>query len=236
MATLGSAVQKINAIAPSVQQMQVRRAQAKTNAHAFRQNVARYRLDGGWLPSGKYLAVLTVTLPDQHTFRFTSECDPHDVARLTMAIRPEVGSFLGDVWKGVKKVTKKVATSGVFKVATSALALAAPALGPLAPAALAAAGALKATRALVAARAHSAKGNKDAAAKLVAYANKASKVSAAINVKASERGLPTSMKSAASSVSKGKKKPAKVVPIDDAVRDHAQQASAKVYTMLLRPA
>jgi hypothetical protein len=237
----------------TVQTMQARRAEARENADAFRANVARYRIDGRWLESGKYQAILTVSLPDSHVFRFTSEVDPHDIARLTMAMRPEVGNFLGDIWKGVKKITKKVATSKVFKAAATALAAAAPALGPLAPAAMGAATAMKMTTALVAARSHAAAGNTDAASQLVDYANKAAKLGAAINVKAAARGLPTSLKAAAGSLKlspagKAKKplakpaaKPAakptgKVIPLEAAMRDHAQQASARIYTMMLRPA
>lgn len=236
-----------------VQTMQARRSEARVNAEAFRQNIARYRLDGHWLPNGKYQAVLTVTLPDSHSFRFTSEVDPHDIARLTMAIRPEVGGFLGDIWKGVKKVTKKIATSKVFKAASTALAAAAPALGPLAPAAMAASTGMKMTTALVAARSHAAAGNTDAASQLVSYANKAAKLGASITTKAAAKGLPTSLTTAASSIKLAPKKPGakpvakkpaakklaapiSTVPLQAAMRDHAQQASAKIYTMMLRPA
>jgi hypothetical protein len=235
--------------------MQARRSEARENAEAFRANVARYRLDGHWMPDGKYQAVLTVTLPDSHSFTFTADADPHDIARLTTAIHPEIGGFLGDIWKGIKKVTKKVATSKVFKAAGTALAAAAPALGPLAPAAMAAAAGMKVTTALVAARSHAAAGNMDAASTLVDYASKAAQVGAAISTKAAARGLPSSLKAAAGSIKlapkkgaakpvKGKapatkakpKAPAKSVPLAAAVLDHSQQASAKIYTMMLRPA
>ena len=112
-----------------------------------------------------------------------------------------MGSFLGGLWKGIKKVAKKVATSKVFKTATTALAAAAPALGPFAPAALAASTAMKASTYLLAARQHAAKGDPVSKAK----AKKLVQAAAVI----------------------AKKQP---------TMDVAQKQSAKLYTMLLRPA
>lgn len=228
--------------------MQQRRTEAKRNADALKQ-MCRYRLDYRWQPDGRLTAILTVTLMDGHVMRFTSSADPRAVATQIMGMRPEVGSFLGKVWKGVKKVTKKVATSGVFKIASTALAAAAPVLGPIAPAALAASAGMKATTALLAARTHAANGNKDAAAKLVAYATKAADVGDKIQLKAAAKvvapklGAALAKKKAAPTKGAPRalpastaKKPAASVPLNAAVRDHAQQASARLYTMMLRPA
>lgn len=81
------------------------------------------------------------------------------------------GGFLNDLWGGVESVAKDVAQSGVLKVAGDALSLLGPVLPPPANAAAMTAGAaLKGVRALTAAKAHLANGNRDAAAKLVKHA------------------------------------------------------------------
>lgn len=229
--------------------MRARREEAQRNAAALRQMV-RYRLDYRWNRDGKLTAILTVALADGHLMRFTSSADPREVAG-AMGLHPEVGfGFLKKAWKGIKKITKKVATSGVFKVASTALAAAAPLLGPIAPAALAASAGMKATTALLAARQHSAAGNKDAAAKLVQYASTASNLGDKIQLKAAVKTVAPKLKAAAKKpgaklnrpklLPKGVSfaKPAKpaTVPLGAAVRDHAQAASGKLYTMLLKPA
>jgi hypothetical protein len=152
-------------------------------------------------------------------FRFTSQADPKEIAAALVAARPQVGGFLGSIWKGIKKVAKGVATSGVFKAAGKALAFIAPALGPLAPVAMAAGAAVKGTTALLAARSHAAKGNKAAADQLVKYASKATGVAAKLAPpKAAARA----------------KSPATAAA--QAHLDQAQQSSAKIYSLLLKPA
>jgi hypothetical protein len=158
-----------------------RASELAAHRHAIRSEVFRHRIDWNWLDDGSIEAVLSLTLPDGHAFRFRASADPKEIAEALNALHPEVGGFMGNLWKGVKKVAKTVATSKVFKVAASALAIVAPALGPLAPVAFAAGAGMKASGALVAARAYAAKGgsgNKAKAAKLVEYATNASKVAA----------------------------------------------------------
>lgn len=190
------------------------------NVADVRRHLFRQRLDYHWLPDHRIEAVLTVTLPDGHSFRFTAQADPHEIASVLAAMHPEVGGFsLGKLWKGVKKVAKSVATSKVFKVAGSALAMAAPALGPLAPAALAASAGMKASTALLAAKVHADKGNKAGADKLIKYAAGAAKVADKANAK-----VPS------------KKPKAKQVPASAKVLDAANATSQKVYSLLLKPA
>jgi hypothetical protein len=146
--------------------------QQRAAAHAlFKSQVMRCRLDHRWLKNGRIQAILTVTLPNGHMVRHTAECDPHDILAAVRASNPAfVGFSLGGLWKGIKKVAKGVATSKVFKAAGTAMMAAAPFLGPLAPIALTAAAGMKASTALLAAKAHAAAGNTAAAQTLVSYA------------------------------------------------------------------
>jgi hypothetical protein len=196
-----------------------RRNEARASVAQIGADVFRHRIDWHWLRDGRIEAVLTVSLPDGHQFRFTAQADPKEIAAAIVAQHPEVGGFLGNLWKGVKKVAKSVATSKVFKLAGTALAAVAPALGPLAPLALGAGAGMKAATALVAARSHAAKGNKAAAEKLVTYAKNASKVAAT-------QAPPKAAKKA--------KSPPKAAA--QAHLDTAQSTSAKLYTLLLKPA
>lgn len=189
--------------------MGARRRAARKSVGEFRQNVMRCRTDGHWLPSGEYECVLTITLPDNHAFRFSATCDPKHLMQLIAALNPGVGFSLKALWKGVKKVAKNVATSKVFKMASTALASIAPALGPLGAPALAAAAAMKGTTALLAARTHAAKGDPVSQAKaaaLVKFADKAAR--AASNEPA----------------------------VQAAARNTAQAHSAKLFRMTLSPA
>ncbi len=200
-----------------------RSRERQRNVQAVKRAVFRHRIDYHWLPDERIEAVLTITLPNGHTFRFTAQADPHEIAAGLAAMHPEVGGFsLGKLWKGIKKTAKAVATSGVFKTAASALAMAAPALGPLAPMALGASAAMKASTALLAAKTHAAKGTpqgKAAAAKLVEYAGAAAKVvdRTALRMPAPKAG-------------------ARALPPSAAIVDTANVSSQKVYAMLMRPA
>lgn len=152
-------------------------ARAARNVDAYRRTLWRNRLDYRWLPDGRIEAILTVTLPHGAAFRFSETCHPEEIATWIRENRPEVAGFLGKLWKGVKKVAKKVATSKVFSIATKALAFAAPILGPLAPAALAASVGLKATTMLIGAQRLKAVGNAAGALKLVKAAGALSSAS-----------------------------------------------------------
>lgn len=196
----------------------MRNNEVGADAHAIRTEVFRHRIDWHWLQNGSIEAVLTVSLPDGHEFRFRAQCDPREIAAALQAAHPEVGGFLGKMWKGIKKVAKTVATSKVFKLASTALAMAAPALGPLAPALLAAGASMKAATALVAARSHAAKGNTEAANELINYATKASKAAAIISP---PKGSALAARPAAA-----------------AHRTHlnaSRSAANRTYSMLLRP-
>jgi hypothetical protein len=197
----------------------VRRNEVGAAAHAVRSELFRHRIDWHWLNNGMIEAVLTVTLPDGHEFRFRAQADPHEIAEALAAQHPQIGGFLGKMWKGIKKVAKTVATSKVFKMAAGAMALIAPALGPLAPMALGAGAALKATTALIAARSHQAKGNTAAAAQLVEYAAKASKVAAVASPPKSSRKAANPSAAA-----------------HQTHMDASRAASGKLFQLLLKPA
>jgi hypothetical protein len=194
--------------------------QQRAHSHAIRSQLFRHRVDWHWLDTGEIEAVLTVTLPDAHVFRFRASADPKQLAVALNELHPQIGGFsLGKMWKGIKKVAKKVATSKVFALATKALALIAPALGPLAPIALAAGASMKAASALTAARVLTAKGDHKGAAQLVDYAAKASSAAAS---------------SAAPSTTKSAINPAAAAQI--AHLSHANGASNKLYRLMLAPA
>jgi hypothetical protein len=106
-------------------------------------------------PDGTVMATLTLTLPNGSKQQYTAKVDTDEIRRVEGAIIGaelslagygdivgcEVGFNFGKlikgVTKGVGKLAKGIATSKVFKLAASGLALAAPILGPFAPAALA---------------------------------------------------------------------------------------------------
>ena len=158
----------------------------RADVEKFKTQIMRCRLDHRWLDDGQVQAILTITLANGHMMRFTAECDPNDLLAVIRASNPDfVGFSLGKLWKGVKKAAKSVANSKVFKMAGTALAVVAPALGPLAPAALAAAGGMKAATALLAAKSHKAAGNAGAATKLVSYAANIARTPTVFNASAS---------------------------------------------------
>ena len=166
----------------------------------FKSEVMRARCDYRWLPSGELEAILTLTLPAGNEMRFTAQCDPRPILAYVMANQQgEISGFsLKKLWKGVKKVAKGVVTSKVFKVASTALAFAAPVLGPLAPVALAGSAAMKASRALISAKALVTAGRKSDAAKLVNYAAGIAKTTTVLSASASmankATGAPSSSK------------------------------------------
>lgn len=130
--------------------------------------LSKQRIDYVSLPNGGQRARMTITLPPQpgfpagRTFTFVEDVTASDVKQYgaeiagleigcAMALGPvsgvEVGSFFGDIAKGlggavkaVGKVAKKVVTSKVMQTAAKGLAMIAPALGPMAPAAIAVSG------------------------------------------------------------------------------------------------
>jgi hypothetical protein len=130
--------------------------------------LSKQRLDYESLPGGGQRARMTITLPPMpgypkgRSFTFVEDVTPQDVKQYgadiagleigcAMALGPvsgvEVGSFFGDIAKGlggavkgIAKVAKKVVTSKVMQTAAKGLAMVAPALGPMAPAAIAVSG------------------------------------------------------------------------------------------------
>lgn len=127
--------------------------------------LSKQRLDYTSLPGGGQRARMTITLaPSPHfpkgkTYTFVEDITPSDVRKYATQIAGveigcamdeapsisgvEVGNIFGDIAKGlgkgvkaIGKVAKKVVTSKVMQTAAKGLALAAPALGPFAPAAL----------------------------------------------------------------------------------------------------
>ncbi len=146
-----------------------------TNALAaqYRRQISRQRIDYAWQKDGRIRAILTLTLAGGQTFRVTAHGDPYEIARIITANNPEVGGFLGDMWKGIKKVAKKVATGKVFKAVSSVLSKVGPSLPPpIGPAALAAGTAMSISTKLLAAKQYSDRGDTKSAAKLVLAAKK----------------------------------------------------------------
>lgn len=146
-----------------------------TNALAsqYRRQISRQRIDYAWQKDGRIKAILTLTLAGGQTYRITAHGDPYEIAKVMQANNPEVGSLLGKVWGGIKKVAKKVATSKVFKAASSVLTKVGAALPPpVGPAALAAGTAMSIGTKLLAAKTYSDRGDTKSAAKLVLAAKK----------------------------------------------------------------
>jgi hypothetical protein len=123
--------------------------------------LSKQRLDYTSLPGGGQRVRMTITLHGK-SYTFVEDVTPQDVQQYAKEIAGieigcammdsqisgvEVGNLLKDIGKaiggGVKavaKVAKKVVTSKVMQTAAKGLAMVAPALGPLAPAALAVSG------------------------------------------------------------------------------------------------
>lgn len=133
-------------------------------------------------PDGSLTAVLTVTFANGEQKRFETLVTREEaesvqgeyVGAEIALIGPngEVG-FFGFIKKAVKsvgKVVKAVAASKIMKIAATGLAVAAPILGPLAPAALAASAGLGIAGKLASAGAAAASGAKEMAKQLTAQA------------------------------------------------------------------
>lgn len=153
-------------------------------AQAFNEKISRQRIDYFELPGGKGIrAVLTVTLPGGKEYQYTEDVTAAEAAGqlavegdfddfAVAGIFGDIGKALGKVAKGAVKAVKSIASSKVFKTAAKGLAVVAPALGPLAPAALTASAAMMTTSHLVGARHAASRGNKKAAAAATAAAVK----------------------------------------------------------------
>lgn len=132
-----------------------------TDLQKFNQ-LSKQRLDYTSLPGGGQRVRMTVTLPNGKSYAFVEDVTPEDLHQYAtdiagveigcaMVMSPISGVEVGNIFKsigkaiggGVKaiaKVAKKVVTSKVMQTAAKGLAMVAPALGPLAPAALAVSG------------------------------------------------------------------------------------------------
>ena len=98
---------------------------------------------------GSLTAVLTVTFANGHSERYETLVTPDELdtvhgeyvgGEIALGGGTEVGAFgfLKKAFKSIGKVAKAVASSKVFKLAATGLAIASPILGPLGPVALAA--------------------------------------------------------------------------------------------------
>lgn len=131
----------------------------------------RQRIDYVPLPGGAVKAILTVTLPGGAVKRFEAVTTAHEAQSVEgvivageLELAAHVGAFRPfKAFRKVGKLAAKVASSKVFKLAASGLALAAPALGPLAPALLAAAGGMAVASKLASAGVAAAKGARSVA-------------------------------------------------------------------------
>lgn len=137
----------------------------------------RQRIDYIDMPGGGVKAVLTISLPGGVVKRFETLVTPEDA----LAVQGQIagvsaypldagcgcGVRPGDVgwnpFKAIAKAAKAVASSKVFALAATGLALAAPLLGPIAPAALGAAAAMGIAGKLAKAGHAAAQGAKDVA-------------------------------------------------------------------------
>jgi hypothetical protein len=121
-------------------------------------SLSKQRLDYESLPNGGQRARMTITLANGKSLTFVEDVTASDVKQYAAeiagveigcacAMAPisgvEVGNIFSDIAKGlgkgvkaIGKVAKKVVTSKVMQTAAKGLAMAAPALGPFAPAAL----------------------------------------------------------------------------------------------------
>lgn len=126
------------------------------------EDLSKQRLDFSTGPNGETIATLSVTLPNGQVYRFSETTDAAEIDNLGAALasaevtqskiegvgmsEAEIAGLFSSIGKAFKKVTnvaRKVATSKVFKAAGRGLMLAAPALGPLGPAALAIGGGME---------------------------------------------------------------------------------------------
>ncbi len=121
-------------------------------------DISRQRIDYHVGPDGEQVAILSLTLQDGSEHRFSASVNQEEIDELAATYAAEEQkqmrieghhteeeiagwlSFVGDAVKAVGNIAKKVVTSKVFKAAAKGVALVAPVLGPLAPAALALSG------------------------------------------------------------------------------------------------
>lgn len=186
--------------------------------------LSQQALDFVDLPGGGQRAVLTVTLPGGKQYTYTEDVHPDEAAKVEglydevgALLDAQVGSIFGDIAKGLKKVAKgavhvvrDIAHSKVFATAAKGLALIAPALGPLAPAALATSATMGIASKLTQARVAAKRGNKTLAAKITASAVKSAQSVAPKN-SATLLRLANTKSSRASALSVGK--PTKAKPL-----------------------
>lgn len=176
-------------------------------------DLSRQRLDFSEGPNGETIAVLTVTLQDGSVHRYTAQTDQDEIDNLASVLavsesrlmragigahmsEEEISGFLDSIVKGVKaigNVAKKVVTSKVFRVAGKGLAMAAPALGPFAPAAMAVSAGM-ATASKIGAAAIAAEGGARRASKNLA---RIARKKASASVRGNTKSLGKLMRSAA---------------------------------------
>lgn len=123
------------------------------------EELSKQRLDFSTGPRGETIATLTITFPDGSVHRYSESTDDEEIDQIASAIaaaevqqseiagvsmsEEDIAGLFGSIGKAFKKVGKiarKVVTSKVFRAAAKGLQMAAPALGPYAPAAMAISG------------------------------------------------------------------------------------------------
>lgn len=124
------------------------------------ESLSRQRLDFSTGPKGETVATLTITLGNGSVHRYSASVDDEEYAAYGAAISAaearqariegvaevEIAGVFSSVASAFKKVyrgAQKVASSKVFKMAGKGLMIAAPAMGPFAPAAFAVAGGMQ---------------------------------------------------------------------------------------------
>jgi len=157
------------------------------------EDLSRQRMDFSVGPRGETVATLTVSLGDGSVHRYRASTDDDELDQLAAAFgaaevksrsiaghlsEDEISgifSSIGKAFKSVVNVAKKVAASKVFKGAAKGLAMAAPALGPFAPAAMGVSGAMGVASKLATAAVAAEAGAKRAAKTLAKKARKLAK-------------------------------------------------------------
>ena len=163
-------------------------------------DLSKQRIDYSTGPNGETIATLTLTLSDGSVHRFSDSTDEEELDNLGAAFasaeieqnqisgvamsEAEIAGMFSSIGKAFKKVARraaKVATSKVFKKAAMGLAVAAPFLGPLAPAALAVSGGMMVSSQLASAGLAAEAGANKAARKLGLSARRHAKKTAPRN-------------------------------------------------------
>lgn len=117
----------------------------------------------------------------------------HNV-KLNFRVGDEVGGFFGNIWKGVKKVAKKVGLKKIIGVAKKALPIASALPPPVGPAAMAASAAINSASDIAKALKSHRKGKKAAAG---AYLARAARTSRRVKKKLGRRKGRRAMKAGA---------------------------------------